>query len=377
MLKKRGQNEVKIAVFHGYFEYIAGSEATTLAILEALKEAHYEVVFYTSTRNPPDIDGVKVISTKPHHTKFISKLSKPLSRQLRFYATYRLMKKLEQSNVNAIITHDDNFLWFKTNTPIITYLHFPLTKSIIRRKIFINKIMYMIQRKQNMVHRKNIHFITNSKYTDQETKRHHVVATKIIHPPVNMDFESHDDKSGIISIGRFVKNQEFAAQVMVEIDAPCRIVGILNDATPGHAESFNECENIVKNHAHVRLHPNATDEFLRKTLIKSKVYFNPARDTFGIAVVEGIAAGCVPIVPDNSANKETVPISELRYVTGDKNSACDKLAKALNGEYDTHLPFLQNYVKQFSKEKFKKSIREYVENVHSSHSVRGKSARGG
>ena len=34
-----------------------------------------------------------------------------------------------------------------------------------------------------------------------------------------------------------------------------------------------------------------------------------------MAVVKVVAAGCVPVVPDNSAHPETVPFAELRYGT--------------------------------------------------------------
>jgi len=79
-----------------------------------------------------------------------------------------------------------------------------------------------------------------------------------------------------------------------------------------------------------------------------------------MAVIEGIARGCIPIVPDNTANKETVPIDELRYKENDKNDAKKKVEAAISGDYDKHLKELQQHIKKFSEEIFQKNIISYL-----------------
>ena len=48
---------------------------------------------------------------------------------------------------------------------------------------------------------------------------------------------------------------------------------------------------------------------------RARVYLHASKETFGIAVAEAVAAGCMPVVPDNSAHPETVPFAKLRYGT--------------------------------------------------------------
>ena len=44
-------------------------------------------------------------------------------------------------------------------------------------------------------------------------------------------------------------------------------------------------------------------------------YLQTSEETFGVAVAEDVAAGCIPAVPGHTAHPETVPSAELRYCT--------------------------------------------------------------
>ena len=86
----------------------------------------------------------------------------------------------------------------------------------------------------------------------------------------------------------------------------------------------------------------------------------PTKETFGISVVEAIAAGCIPIVPDNSAHCETVPFSELRYKN--EKDAKEKISDAINGKFDYFIPRLQEHIQQFSEKNFQDKILGIIKN---------------
>ncbi len=87
-------------------------------------------------------------------------------------------------------------------------------------------------------------------------------------------------------------------------------------------------------------------------LLWSKVYFSSSKETLGLAVLEGISAGCIPIVVDNTGNRETVPFKELRYQEGDDNHAKELIAKAISGGFDYLLPELQNHIKRYTEDNY-------------------------
>jgi glycosyltransferase involved in cell wall biosynthesis len=59
------------------------------------------------------------------------------------------------------------------------------------------------------------------------------------------------------------------------------------------------------------------DPLYRDLLCRADVVLASARqENFGIAVVEAVAAGCVPVVPDAMAYPETITERDLRYPPG-------------------------------------------------------------
>lgn len=84
------------------------------------------------------------------------------------------------------------------------------------------------------------------------------------------------------------------------------------------------------------------------------------QEHFGIAVVEAIARGCIPVVPDAMGFKETVPFEELRF-TND-TEAPRIIDGVLGGSYDDLVPKLRAHVSQFSYTAFHAAIKRHVLN---------------
>ena len=83
----------------------------------------------------------------------------------------------------------------------------------------------------------------------------------------------------------------------------------LLESLPGLINQVLELDNIIKNGNYKKIHllKNMERSYLVEKMNTSKVYFHCSKETFGISIVESISAGCIPIVPNNSAHKETVP----------------------------------------------------------------------
>ena len=152
----------------------------------------------------------------------------------------------------------------------------------------------------------------------------------------------------VATVARFApeKNLEAAARIMAMAGEAWDVVG--NAAHPYQHEYYRMISGAAG--ARTRLLLNASPGELDSVLGGARVYLHSSKETFGIAVAEAIAAGCVPIVPDNSAHPETVPFDELRY--GSEEEAADKVSAALDGRHDGLLAPLRDHVRRFSEDAF-------------------------
>ncbi len=147
------------------------------------------------------------------------------------------------------------------------------------------------------------------------------------------------------------KNLEFAVEVLNKIHHHSVIFGnVSNNNKPYYNKIKAMCE------PHVFIMPNGSREQLKELLAQSKIYFHTAEETFGISVVESIASGCIPIVPNNSAHPETVPPEELRYTANDIDSAVSKLCNAVSGNYDHRIDYLKKHISKFDISEFNDKI---------------------
>ena len=225
----------------------------------------------------------------------------------------------------------------------------------------------MIKKFLNNLSNNQIYLVSNSEFVNNSIKSKYGKNSTIIAPPVNLnEFNPTNKKNQVVSIGRFSeeKNLEFGIRVMDKLDYSYSIIG--NTKTKSNILYYEKLNSKIKNsdsESKINLLKNTERDNLVSHLNTSKVYFHCSAETFGISVVESIAAGCIPIVPDNSAHRETVPFKELRYQENDIVDARDKIEKAINGEFDKYLIQLRDSIEKYAKEKFQQSFLLYIENL--------------
>jgi len=224
----------------------------------------------------------------------------------------------------------------------------------------------MIKKFVNDLSNSQISLISNSEFIHNLIKSKYNKDSKILYPPVELsEFSPKNKINHIISIGRFSeeKNLEFGIDVVSKLDSLYCIIG--NTKTKSNVLYYKKLESKIKNlnlESKIKLLKNIDRSNLVMNLNNSKVYFHCSDETFGISVVESIAAGCIPIVPDTSAHKETVPFSELRYTSNDIKSAQEKIKQAISGDFDNLIIPLQNLIQKYDKEQFKQSLISIIDN---------------
>ena len=184
---------------------------------------------------------------------------------------------------------------------------------------------------------------------------------RVVYPPVDLErfkaLRGTPKENRVATTGRFApeKNYEAALRVMRRVRTRWDAVG--NAKGPRQEKYLAELRGGAGPDMH--LHVNADEGELDQVIGGARVYLHARPESFGIAVVEAVAAGCVPVVPDNTAHPETVPFRELRYATEDE--AVANVREALDGSHDRLLPDLARHAERFSVRAFQETMLDIIE----------------
>ena len=356
---------MKIGIIHGFVGGGGGTEPTLLALIDALIEHKHIIHLYTVSKPTIQLPKIKVQSTFPFRL--------PAFGLYQRYLESELTKKAQDDDL-IIQVSGGLALPRKKGQKIIIYCHHDFRneteKDVTKYKGIWSayyKPYYLLSQKfVNQIHDENIILVANSKFIQDSLKKRFGKDSTVIYPPVDVDaFQNGLNKEPrVITISRYSqeKNLEFAIDVFSEMDMSYMIIGnTKTKVNEIYFENLNNLEN-QKSKGKISLIKNLERNKMIENLKRSKVYFHASPETFGISVVESIAAGCIPIVPNNSAHKETVPFDELRYEPDNKKDAQEKIRKAISGDYDNLIKQLQNSTSTYSKESFKKSMTNLIEN---------------
>ena len=187
----------------------------------------------------------------------------------------------------------------------------------------------------------------NAQWVCDDYVRHGAEA-RVIHPPCVVDtYRRNDERKGAMSVGRLVpqKGHDMAADI-------CRMAG---------AELTVYGSGVRTQYGSATVHVNAFDAAIASAALNAKCVISGCHiEDFGIAVVEAVAAGCIPVVPDLYGFRETIPYDELRYAPHDTRGAARILRGVLAGSYDNLIPGLVSHMRQYGAGEFDARVRSAV-----------------
>jgi len=302
---------MKICVVHNTLNSVGGGERVCLTVIEALKSLDYEVTLITA--EPTDWIRVErsigKVVRPDHEISLLPLCVRAFGVYMRLLTSLKLAKSRGDYDL-VINTHGDVL----PVTSDILYMHYPTfaliketpvnkySKSLFWRLYFTpyEKIQSQLVKKR----RWKI-LLTNSEFSKEAIRKYVGAEAIILYPPVDVnDFlkvsENKNREDKVVLCGRYTpeKNYEFALKVASHLPGvKFIIIGAYSGKVSGayYSKLTRIKEKLGLNN--VKLLKNVSREEQLRIYSKSKVFMHAMiNEHFGIAVVEGMAAGLIPIV---------------------------------------------------------------------------------
>lgn len=216
--------------------------------------------------------------------------------------------------------------------------------------------------------RKDGAWIVNSEFTREATAEAYGLrrdAITVLYPPIlpGPDAAPAERKRAVVSLGGFHQDKRQLEQIEVARSLPDVDFYLIGSSRS--RDYYHKCVAAAGSVPNVHLVPNAAWPQVEAILSTAKVFLHSKRNEhFGMSSAEAITYGCIPVVHDSGGQREVVPNPELRFT--DPASLSRLLRRAIEGDFDSLLPGLQQHVQEFSVGKFQARLADVLEGELSS-----------
>lgn len=308
---------MKIAIYSPYLDTFGGGERYVLTIAEGLSKKHSVDLLFDKHLYSVGADNLKsdlgkrfdLDLSKVNNVKApVGKGSNALER-LSFFKKYDILFYLT-----------DGSIFYPTAGKCILHIQSPLIGQ--PAKSLWGKLKL---RGWDLI-------IYNSKFTKMNSQTNWPIKSKVIYPPVDTNkIKLLKKKKYILSVGRFFgylkdKKQEILIKAFKDLFKSGKLNGwslhLVGSAGKGDESYMKNLKSMAKG-LPINFYPNLSYIDLVKLYGESSIYWHAAgfkendpikMEHFGIATVEAMAGGCVPIVINAGGQTEIVVHKKNGYL---------------------------------------------------------------
>jgi alpha-1,2-mannosyltransferase len=369
-------------IVHALFDVIGGGELLALRVAQALTEAGFEVEVLTSTPVSSEklynifgeLKLPRITVKRVREAEFLSEIMPGRLVRLRRLVVYRkYMSVIDRARREYDLVFDT-----QSNVPMpadIVYIHYPAVLEItsIKRKGIQWRIYnYLVKQLAGKFRPGRI--FANSTWTANQVYKAYGIIADVLYPPVDVEYFSEVSYSGerediIVTVSRFTPEKELSKLLVLANELKDYRFIIAGTTGPGSERVLEElrAEKESRGLVNVEFKPNISRRELRELYSRAKFYLHPEfPEHFGIAVVEAMLAGLVPIVyRDGGAWYDVV--SRVSELLGYSNiGEVPGIIRRLEQDKVIYSKLRERGImlaKSFNYENFKKSLLEKVNYV--------------
>jgi glycosyltransferase involved in cell wall biosynthesis len=216
----------------------------------------------------------------------------------------------------------------------------------------------------NLDYIKRATIITNSTYTKNTIRDGWGMDSTVIYPPCpqySFPLDIHEKRDNVVcSMARFTPEKNYELIIKIAQNLPNIRFELVGSVTQ---DKIPYLEKLIKTAPkNTTFHVNATIQEKMDVLKKSKVLIHSfIEEPFGIALIEAMSAGIIPVTHNSGAAKvDGIVPEEFRY--NDFDSAVKSLINAISSWNAQKALRLREFAKSFSPESFRENLRAFISN---------------
>ena len=384
-LMKMDIKDLKVALVHDFLNQYGGAEK----VLEVLAEIFAEAPIYTLLYDQEKMGGK--FADREIRTSFLQKLPKFFRRRFKIFLPFlpTAPETFDLRGYDLVISSSGAWskgIVTKLDTIHIAYIHSPMRfvwdynekylKEEQKEKwsFLIRPFLSYLRLWDKLASDRPDYLIANSRYTQSRIKKYYRRDSQVIYPPVNNNFQFpisnnqflNDQKNTkykildtkyflIVSRLSAYKKIDKAIEAFNKLELPLVIVGT------GKQEKY--LKKIAK--GNIKFLGYQPEEKLAEIYKNARAFIFPGVDDFGIAPVEVMTHG-VPVIAVKAGGAVEI-IEENKTGEFFQSSKVEVIADAVRRFCENENNYDKNYIKQsvekFSKERFKKELVEFLNNI--------------
>jgi alpha-1,2-mannosyltransferase len=259
----------------------------------------------------------------------------------------------------------------------IVYVHYPFDLEVgVTPSSYKNSLLKNLYTKPatfisfNLDDIKKATIIANSNFTKKEIRKIWNIGCTVVYPPCpQYDFplsqkvitdgkNKGNGNDTICCLGRFTPEKEYDTILEIARKMPYKLFELIGSVTPEKMYYLDHLKKAAPNN--VIFHVNASIEEKIDVLRRGRAFLHAFKDEhFGIAIVEAMSAGLVPVTHNSGAAKDDKLVAD-RFRYDDVDQAVSCLEDAVSSWTLDTAEKLRDNAFQFSSAAFRENFKNFV-----------------
>jgi len=371
---------MSLLLIYPHLSVVGGGERLTQILLYELDKRGFDVMVATHSRNPkyfPETSHVKFKLFKQSNLKLscnrMVKISDILVTLDEIFNNYSIdtVFSMIQEPIYLLLAKI-----VKPNIPSAIYIHFPFEEEVTEENVDEFIEMYRFPGSYEFMYKFVDVRITNSNYTARVLRERFGLESNVIYPAVPWEFFedepdlTYDPGATIISVGRFVPRKRFDILIKmfkekIKPEIPNAKLVIVGVPDVRHEKYYESLKTLVSSTEDIEfIDKPLTPKELIKLYRESRVYIHlRIGEHFGMAPVEAMSQGSIPILPLKSGLAELLTHKHDGYLFSNDEEAVVYMVKVLKMPRSEYLGFKKRIYRRalyFNPDRFTSDIIGYL-----------------